>query len=72
MEIFWKGNNGIITPGRRFFSKILSRGMIKKDDITLIISGGITKLSYSAPNLLHHLNCLYPMNMEIINVRNNG
>ncbi len=68
LEKVWKGNRGIITPGKKLFSKRVTRGILKKNDKTLIISGGITKLSYSAPNLFHCFNNFFPMNIEIVNI----
>lgn len=68
MEKIWKGNSGIITPTKKLYPKAkLTRGRVsnKKE---LIISGGITKLSYSSPNIFHPFNDLYPMNIEIINI----
>jgi len=67
MELFWKGNSGIITPTKKLYPKI-ARGIVKKHDKTLIISGGITKLSYSAPSIFHPFNDLYPMNIEVIDI----
>lgn len=69
MECIWKSNNGIISPTKKFFPKAkLSRGRVNKENKDLIISGGITKLSYSAPVFFHPFDSLYPMNMEIINI----
>lgn len=45
-----KGNRGLIGPYRNFFPP-LARGILKKEDTTLIITGGVIKLSYST-----HLN----------------
>lgn len=68
MEIIWKGNSGIITPTKKLYPKAkLTRGRVSKKR-ELIISGGITKLAYSAPNFFHPFNNFYPMNMEIINI----
>lgn len=71
IEKVWKGNKGIITPTKELYPKAsLTRGIVKKDQRVLIISGGITKLSYSSPRLFNLLNDLYPMNIEIININN--
>ena len=71
MELIWKGNKGIITPTKELFPKAkVTRGIIKLNDKNLIISGGITKLSNSSAYIISPLNCLYPMNIEIININN--
>ena len=71
MELIWKGNKGIITPTKELFPKAkVTRGRIKLNDKNLIISGGITKLSNSSAYIISPLNCLYPMNIEIININN--
>ena len=69
MEKVWKGNRGIITPTKKFFSKTaLTRGIKTKEEKVLIVSGGITKLSKSSTNFLYHFNDNYPMNIEMINI----
>ncbi len=69
LEKIWHGNSGLITPNKTFFPKAkTTRGMIKKNKKILIISGGITKLSYSAPNFLHPFDDFFPMNVEIVNI----
>lgn len=69
MEKIWKGNNGIITPNKKLYPKAKNtRGIIKKEEKTLIISGGISKLSFSSPKILHFFDEFYPMNMEIIDI----
>lgn len=71
MEIIWKGNRGVITPTKELFPKAkLTRGRVKIGEKVLIISGGITKLSHSSARLISPLNCLYPSNIEIININN--
>lgn len=71
MELIWKGNKGIITPTKELFPKAkVTRGRINLNDKNLIISGGITKLSNSSAYIISPLNCLYPMNIEIININN--
>lgn len=69
VEKVWKGNNGIITPTKKLYPKAkTTRGIVKKNDKILIISGGITKLSYSSPKIFHLFNDLFPMNIEMINI----
>ena len=69
LEKIWKGNSGIITPSKKLYPKAkTTRGIIKKQNKVLIISGGITKLSFSSPEILHPFNEFYPMNMEIIDI----
>ena len=71
IEKIWKGNCGIITPNKKLYPKAkVARGIIKKENKTLIISGGITKLSYSAPTIFHPFNDFFPMNIELININN--
>ena len=65
VDLLFKGNNGIIAPNKKFFPRI-SRNMIKLDkDKYLIISGGITKLSYSS-KIFRFGNFLYPMEIDNI------
>lgn len=71
MEIIWKGNRGIITPNKELYPKAkITRGIKRKNDKILIISGGVTKISSSAPNVFHIIGNLYPSNIEIINLNN--
>ena len=59
---FFKKNNGIIAPNKKWFPEI-SRGKIEKmrkgKRITIIITGGITKLSLKSSKLLSKLNFIY-------------
>ena len=71
MEIIWRGNNGIITPNKKLYPKAkYTRGLIEKNKKVLIISGGISKLSFSSPRILHFFDKIYPMNIEIIDINN--
>lgn len=65
-----KGNKGIFSPdGSWLFKTKLTRGTYKIDDKTLIISGGITKIHDSSPNILIPFNELFPISMDIINLK---
>ena len=59
---FFKKNTGIIAPNKKWFPEI-SRGKIEKmrkgKRITIIITGGITKLSLKSSKLLSKLNFIY-------------
>ena len=70
LDKIWKGNRGIVTPNKKFFPNAkMTRGIVKKDDKTLIISGGITKFSYSAPHFFQKFDIFFPMNIEIIDIQ---
>lgn len=70
LDKIWKGNRGIVTPNKKFFPNAkMTRGIVKKDDKTLIISGGITKFSYSAPSFFQKFDTFFPTNIEIIDIQ---
>lgn len=59
-----KGNWGIVSPAKKWFPHNV-RGNIQKGNTNLIITGGITKLSYSS-GFLRHLNFLYSSEITVI------
>lgn len=63
-----KNNYGLISPDKRFFAKN-TRGKIKTKYYTIIITGGITKLSPSSTKILSKLNGLYPISINKITVK---
>ena len=66
---FFKKNTGIIAPNKKWFPEI-SRGKIEKmrkgKRITIIITGGITKLSLKSSKLLSKLNFVYNISINKI------
>lgn len=63
-----KKNYGLISPDKRLFAKN-TRGKIKTKYYTIIITGGITKLSPSSTKILSKLNGLYPISINKITVK---
>ena len=67
VNLFYKGNRGIIAPNKKFFPSI-ARGRIDKvinnKKKTIIINGGITKLSFHSR--ISGLNFLYNMSVNKI------
>ena len=63
-----KNNYGLISPDKRFFAKN-TRGKIKTKYYTIIITGGITKLSQKKKKILSKLNGLYPISINKITVK---
>ena len=63
-----KNNYGLISPDKRLFAKN-TRGKIKTKYYTIIITGGITKLSPSSTKTLSKLNGLYPISINKITVK---
>ena len=60
---------GIINPKKKFFPKNV-RGIRKLKNNYILITGGITKIQKCAPKILHPLNHLCPMQLDVINVSN--
>lgn len=61
-------NRGIISPKKELFPKNI-RGIRTLDNNTyLIINGGITKIQYCAPKILHWLNVFCPMQLDKIQI----
>ena len=63
-----KNNYGLISPDKRLFAKN-TRGKIKTKYYTIIITGGITKLSPSSTKILSKLNGLYPISINKITIK---
>ena len=63
-----KNNYGLISPDKRKKEKN-TRGKIKTKYYTIIITGGITKLSPSSTKILSKLNGLYPISINKITVK---
>lgn len=62
---YGKGNMGIIGPFRKWFPKVC-RGRIDTGKTSLIITGGVTKLSYKSARSLSYLNFLYNIGINKI------
>lgn len=62
-----KNNYGIVSPNRRLFPK-LARGYKKIGNTSLVISGGITKLSNCSGKILRIFNGVYPISINVIEV----
>lgn len=66
---FFKPNMGIIAPNKKLFPEV-SRGKIEKyyqnKKLTLIITGGITKLSVRSTKILNKLNFIYNISINKI------
>ena len=63
---FVSGNFGIVSPQKTFFPRAI-RGMIKFDNFSLIISGGLIKLSRKSK--IGCLNDVYGYNINVINIK---
>lgn len=63
-----KNNYGFISPAKRLFPK-LARGYKKIDNIDLIITGGITKLSNSSGHILRIFDRMYPISVNNICIK---
>ena len=70
---FLKKNQGIIAPNKRLFPEI-ARGKIEKHlqnkKLTIIITGGITKLGEKSAKLLSKLNFIYNIDINKIIITN--
>lgn len=64
-----KTTKGIIAPGKKLFPKIC-RGKINKFKTSIIITGGITKLSSASGKIISKLNFLYNQSINKIIVTN--
>ena len=60
---------GIVNPKKNLFPKNV-RGIRKLKNNYILITGGITKIQKCAPKILHPLNHLCPMQLDVINVSN--
>ncbi len=61
------GNFGLVSPEKKLFPTHV-RGKMKKENTTLIVSGGITKLSYSSL-FFQFLNFLYGSEITVIDIK---
>lgn len=59
-----KGNWGIVSPAKKWFPKYI-RGHMQKENTNLIITGGVTKLSYSS-GLFRYFNWIYSPEITVI------
>lgn len=65
-----KGNTGIFSPdGTWFWKAKKTRGKYKLEDKTLIINGAITKIHGCSPKWMVLLNELFPMSIDIIDLK---
>ena len=71
LEKLFKNNSGLIAPNKNLFPKIV-KGKIEKNNLTIIINGGITKLSLSSAKILNKLNFIYNMSINKITVKKRG
>lgn len=62
---FGNFKRGIISPKKKFFPKNV-RGLRKLGNGYILITGGVVKVSKVAPKLLHPLNHLCPVQMDVI------
>lgn len=67
---FGNFKRGIINPKRKFFPKNV-RGLRKIGDGYILVTGGVVKVSKVAPKLLHPLNHLCPVQMDVITLSQN-
>lgn len=68
LENIFPKNMGIYTGGKLFQNNI--RGMIKNDNQTIIVNGGITKISDSHSSTIKKLTkSLYPGEFDLINIK---
>lgn len=61
-----RGNSGIISPGKRFFPKMV-RGKMVRGSTTLIVSSGVMKLSYHS-HFFRYFNFLFAMGITVIDL----
>ena len=60
-----KKNRGLVGPYSTPFPK-LSRGIVQKENTTLIITGGVKKISNTSSILLRPLNKIYPIDIDYL------
>ncbi len=65
MKWVFPKNMGVIAPNKRLFPK-MCRGRVDKKGKTLIITGGVTKLSLKSARLLSKFNFVYNININKI------
>ena len=66
MPIKLKGNNGIISAGKRLFPKKV-RGHMKRGNTNLIVCSGVVRLS-NCTKYLRHFNFVYASHIVNINI----
>lgn len=66
---FGNFRRGVISPKKTFFPKDV-RGLRKLGDNYILITGGVVKIQNCAPKLLHPLNHLCPMQMDVVTLSN--
>lgn len=67
---FGNFKRGIINPKKKLFPKNV-RGLRKIGDGYILVTGGVVKVSKVAPKLLHPLNHLCPVQMDVITLSQN-
>ena len=72
IDRIWKSNRGLVSPYKRFFPKY-ARGIETKKtndkEISLIVSGGITKVHGLAPKLFRFLKYFYKPEINYITIK---
>ena len=66
---FGNFRRGVISPKKKFFPKNV-RGIRRLNDGYILVTGGVVKISKCAPKLLHPLNHLCPMQIDVVMVSN--
>lgn len=69
LKVFFPKNMGIISPNKKLFPRIC-RGRVNKDGRTLIITGGVTKLSLKSTKGLSKFNFVYNIGINKIILTN--
>lgn len=73
LDNFFKPNQGIIAPNKKLFPEIARGRVVNRlpsKDVTLIITGGITKLSMHSAKILNKLNFVYNIDINKITLTN--
>ncbi len=72
LEKIFPNNYGFLYPNKQLLPKV-ARGIIEKkikdSTISLIVSGGITKIQNCAPKIIQPINQLYPASIEYIKIK---
>ena len=69
LKFLFRGNSGIVSPYRKIFPKIAKGKIVKEINnhvITIIINGGITKLSLKSAKILSKLNIIFNIGINRI------
>ena len=75
LKIFFRGNSGLVAPGKGLFPKIAKGKIvipIDKHDVTIIINGAITKLSERSGKFFSRLNFAYNQSVNKIIIKKEG